>query len=128
MKSVKINTNDSNQRIDNFLRKSFPKLTLNSIYKYIRMKRIKVNEKRTEEKYILKQGDTVQLYVNDEFLTKNESSKDFLLVPKKLDVVYEDQNIILINKPVGLVVHDDDNNTVDTLTRRLQHYLYDKKE
>ncbi len=127
MKAVLINKNDANQRVDNFLKKSFPKLSLTQIYKYLRIKRIKVNGKKVDNKYQLKLNDKIELYVNDEFLTQ-DAKEDFLLAKKPIDVVYEDQNILLVNKPVGLVVHDDETKTPDTLINRIKNYLIKKGE
>lgn len=68
------------------------------------------------------------MYINDEFFTNAEDSKSFLAAPAKLNVIYEDENILLADKPVGLVVHEDESGTPDTLINRLLHYLYEKGE
>jgi 23S rRNA pseudouridine955/2504/2580 synthase len=128
MQTITINKNDANQRIDSFLRKAYPKITLNLIYRYLRTKRIKVNDKKVTPNYHLQLNDELSIYVNDALLSKRKSFSDFLLVPNKLNIVYEDGNILIVNKPPGLVVHDDDSNTADTLINRIQHYLYEKKE
>ena len=74
------------------------------------------------------EGDVIQMYINDEFFTNAEDSKSFLAAPAKLNVIYEDENILLADKPVGLVVHEDESGTPDTLINRLLHYLYEKGE
>ena len=127
MRSFVINKNDQNQRLDKFLQKAIPRLPSTLMYKYIRLKRIKVNGKKSDISYRLALGDKLELYVNDEFF-ESQSNKDFLLVPNKIDVIYEDENILLVDKKVGLVVHEDNENTLDTLINRVLHYLYDKKE
>lgn len=127
MKTIKANLNDANQRIDNFIKKAFPKLSLPLIYKYLRTKRIKVNNKKVSNNYQLKPNDIIDLYINDEFLSK-DTKNDFLLTNKSIDVVYEDKNILLVNKPVGLVVHEDETNNVDTLINRIKNYLVKKNE
>jgi 23S rRNA pseudouridine955/2504/2580 synthase len=124
MRTVVINRNDSDQRIDNFLRKTFPKLTRNLIYRYLRTKRIKVNDIKVLPSYRLQHNDQLTVYINNELLSKNESTKDFLLAPTKLNIVYEDENILIVNKPVGLVVHSDESKKADTLINRIQHYLF----
>lgn len=127
MREFTINKNDSGQRVDKFLQKAVPRLPKNLMYKYIRMKRIKLNGSRCEISTRLNEGDIMQLYINDEFFEET-AQKDFLAAPPILNIVYEDDNIILCDKKNGLVVHEDDENTVDTLINRILHYLYDKGE
>ncbi|MDD6276468.1 MAG: RluA family pseudouridine synthase [Clostridia bacterium] len=128
MKSFEIKENDSNQRLDKFIKKSTPNLPQSLMYKYIRIKRIKVNGKRAEISTILKVGDTVDMYINDEFFIKPETRYDFMGASKKLDIIYEDENIMLLDKKVGLLCHPDDREFVDTLITRIKRYLYDKGE
>ena len=127
MKEFIINQNDAGQRVDKFLSKSVPLLPKNLMYKYIRLKRIKVNKKRCEISTRLCNGDIMQLYINDEFFDNNNPN-DFLKAPISLNIVYEDNNIMLLDKPCGLVVHEDESGSADTLINRVLHYLYEKKE
>ena len=127
MKEFIINSNDANQRLDKFIQKSVPRLPQNMMYKAIRNKRIKINGKRAEISTRLQAGDIVQMYINDEFFDTAVET-EFMAAPAVLDIVYEDENIVLIDKKNGLVVHEDNENTVDTLINRLKHYLYDKGE
>ncbi len=128
MKEIVVQANDANQRLDKFLSKAFDSMPKSLMYKYIRTKRVKVNGKRAEISTRLSEGDIVSLYINDELLTPSKPKYDFLSAPTRLDIVYEDDNIMLVNKPEGLVVHPDNNEYRDTLIMRIQHYLYDKKE
>lgn len=128
MRSFTIGKNDAGQRLDKFLEKSLPLLPKNLMYKYIRLKRIKLNRKRCEISTRLSQGDIVELYINDEFFDENKDGLAFLCAPKAIDIVYEDENIILLDKKCGLVVHDDESGSCDTLINRVLHYLYDKGE
>lgn len=128
MKSFVIEKNDANQRLDKYLTKSFPNLPKALMYKYIRIKRIKVNGKRAEISTRLNLGDTVDMYINDEFFEKKETVYDFMSASKKIDIVYEDENIILLNKKVGLLSHPDDSEYIDTLITRVKRYLYEKGE
>lgn len=127
MKEFTINKNDSGQRVDKFIEKAVPLLPKSLMYKYIRTKRIKLNGKRCEISTRLCENDLMQLYIGDEFF---ETSPDrvFLSVPADVSVVYEDENILLCDKKNGLVVHEDDENTADTLINRILHYLYNKGE
>lgn len=127
MKKIIINQNDQDQRIDNFLVKVFPKLSRTMIYKALRNKRIKVNNKKVEHNYRLQLNDELCLYINDEFLEK-PNNQDFLVSKNDLDIVYEDYNVLVVNKPVGLVVHEDNNNSVDTLINRVKKYLYSSQQ
>lgn len=127
MKEFTITPNDANQRLDKFVTKSVPKLPQSMMYKAIRNKRVKINGRRAEISARLKTGDTVQMYLNDEFFGKT-SEKDFLSVPPVLNIVYEDENILLIDKKNGLVVHEDNENSPDTLINRVKRYLYEKGE
>lgn len=128
MKSFVIGKNDAGQRLDKFITKVCPNLPQTLMYKYIRTKRIKVNSKRAEINTRLLEGDTVDAYINDEFFTPAEPKYDFLNAPAKLNIVYEDENILLVDKKQGLLVHPDENEHRDTLIGRIQHYLYDKGE
>jgi 23S rRNA pseudouridine955/2504/2580 synthase len=128
MKKIIVNINDIDQRIDNFLKKSFPQLSMPMIYKYLRTKRIKVNEKNVNFDYRLILSDVISLYINDELLSKKNRSSDFKLASNEINVVYEDDNILIVNKPVGLSVHDDDTSNDDTLINRVLRYLSNKNE
>ena len=129
MREFSINKNDAGQRMDKFLTKAVPALPKNLMYKYIRLKRIKLNGKRCEISTKLSEGDSVQLYINDEFFPeKRDEAHRFLNSPKDIEIVYEDENIILCDKPCGLVVHEDESGEADTLIDRVLHYLYDKGE
>lgn len=127
MKQFIIAKNDSGQRLNKFLEKAVPLLPGGLMHKYIRLKRIKINGKRTDFAYRLQEGDVLQLYINDEFFIKPKKKKQqpaYLSVKPNLSVIYEDAHILLVNKPAGLVVHEDDSGTEDTLIARIQAYLY----
>lgn len=126
MKEFVINKNDSGQRLDKYITKSVPLLPQSLMYKYIRSKRIKVNNKRSEISYRLKENDVVSMYINDEFFEQVKPKYDFLNAGKTLNIVYEDENIILIDKPTGLLSHPDEGNYTDTGITRVKRYLYEK--
>ncbi|MEI6580334.1 MAG: S4 domain-containing protein, partial [Eubacteriales bacterium] len=108
MKSFVVNENDANQRLDKFITKSLPGLPAPLMYKYIRLKRIKVNGKRAEISMRLNKNDLVEMYINDEFFVQPETRYDFLSASKKLDILYEDENIMILDKSVGLLAHPDE--------------------
>ncbi len=128
MKSFTISKNDSGQRLDKFITKAVPALPTSLLYKKIRTKDIKVNKKRAEISTRLNEGDVVDMYINDEFFAPVEEKYDFLSASKKLNIVYEDDNIILLDKSVGLLSHPDENEFNDTLISRVKRYLYEKGE
>ena len=129
MKTITVQKNSSGQRLDRFLCKTYPALSQGFICKMIRKKEIKINKKRTEASYKLCEGDEITLYIKDElFEAKKSSDTDFLSVTSEIDIIYEDENIILLDKKPGLVVHEDSDNTRDTLINRVKKYLYDKGE
>ena len=128
MKTVIITKNDAGQRLDKFLTKAFPNLPQSMLYRAIRLKRIKLNRKRAEISSRLCEGDQLDLYLNDDLLAPGTVHYDFLQAGKKLDIVYEDQHILLLNKPEGLLCHEDDRTFGDTLIGRIKRYLYEKGE
>ena len=108
MKTLTIGPNDAGQRLDKFLTKSLPTLPQSLLYKYIRLKRIKRNGKRAQISDRLQAGDTLELYINDEFFEKPRPQYDFLRAAKTLDILYEDENLLLLTKSVGLLSHPDE--------------------
>ncbi len=127
MKEFIINENDADQRVDKFIQKTMKTMPKSLMYKYIRNKKIKVNRKRCEISQRLQVGDTMQCYIPEEFY-EVATMRSFLQVPNALDVVYEDDAVLLINKPKGLRAHSDTSEVQDNLADRLLHYLYCKKE
>ena len=127
MREFVIDKNDAGQRMDKFLTKSLKTLPTSLMYKYLRLKRIKLNGKKCEISTRLNEGDVVSLYLNDEFFAP-PSEADFLKAKSEISVVYEDENIMLLNKPAGLIVHEDDTEVVDTLINRVKKYLFEKGE
>ena len=130
MKELTVGANDANQRLDRFLAKAVPLLPASLAQKYIRIKRIKCNGARAERDQRLQAGDVLQLYINDEFFDKPREDNAYLTVATpKLTVVYEDENIILVDKRPGLAVHPHDGAEYGrTLIDHIQAYLYQKRE
>lgn len=128
MKTFIISKNDSGQRLDKFISKAIPALPKSLMYKYIRTKRIKVNSKKSDISAKLAEGDKVDMYINDEFFAPVDEKYDFLSASKNLDIVYEDENILLLDKKVGLLSHPDETEYNDTLITRVKRYLYEKGE
>ena len=128
MKQVTIAQNDANQRVDKFLTKTYPNLPQSMLYKAIRKKDIKVNGKRCEISTRLQEGDVLTMYLKDEFFAQAPKEYDFLKAPLKLNIIYEDENIMILDKKPGLIVHPDEHYHFDSLIARVQHYLYENGE
>ena len=128
MRILTVKSNDAGQRLDKFLSKAVKALPKSLMYKSIRTKKIKVNRKRTEIGYILNEGDTVELFLAEEFFADNAVEEAFMKLTPKLDVIYEDENIMLLEKRPGLIVHSDDEEDVNTLISHVKAYLYRKGE
>ena len=129
MREFTIGKNDAGQRLDRFVAKNLPLLPPALLQKYIRLKRIKVNGKGSKRDVRLETGDILQLYINDEFFDKPNEENLFLTVFKpQLNIVYEDDNLLLVDKRPGLSVHADEAEKVNTLINHIQAYLYQKRE
>lgn len=128
MKSFTITSKDDGTRVDRFILKTFEHLPRSLMYKEIRKKNIKVNKKRCTAEQILNTGDVLELYLKDDVLKIKEKHYDFLKAATDLDIIYEDDNIILLNKRVGILCHPDGKDYIDNLVARLKRYLYEKKE
>ena len=124
MRELYIRENDAGQRLDRFLSKAIPKLPQSLAQKFIRTKRIKVGGKRSERNYRLAEGDTVQLYIADEYFDAREGRYDHLSSANPhLDLIYEDDNILIINKSPGIVCQPVGAMDTDSLVARVQAYL-----
>jgi len=137
MRELIIEKNDAGQRLDKFITKALD-IPMSLLYKSIRLKKIKVNRKRADASQKLAEGDTVQCFLADEFFEKgkktgfSESSElradSLRRMNAELNIVYEDENILLVNKPQGISVHEDEVSKSNTLISYIQSYLYSKGE
>ena len=129
MKEIVVSKNDANQRLDRFVGKALPLLPESLLQKYIRLKRIKVNGKGSKRDSRLCEGDVLSLYINDEFFEKPREENSYLKVSTpRLDIVYEDENILLCDKKPGVLCHSAGQWDYNTLIANIQAYLYQKKE
>ena len=126
MREFLINENDSGQRLDKFILKLMPALPKSLLYKGLRKNCVKLNKKHVKDGSVfLKEGDVLSLYFKDEFFARHNN---FKYVKPDIDIVYEDENIIVVNKEVGVLSHSDENGKGNTLIDMICSYLYDKKE
>ncbi len=130
MRELIIKKNDSGQRLDKFLSKALPSLPPSKLYKSIRTKKIKVNRRRAEIGQILNEGDTLQLFLSEDFFDAEQADGTAALAKIKcsLDILFEDENIMLLNKRPGVSVHEDADGDNNTLILHIQAYLYQKGE
>lgn len=137
MRELKIEKNDAGQRLDKFITKALG-LPMSLLYKSIRLKKIKVNRKRAEASTKLSEGDTVQCFLAEDLFKSIDqkkiseegyaTAKELRSVTPKLNIIYEDDNIILVNKPAGVSVHEDEKERNNTLIMHIQSYLFGKGE
>ena len=130
MKELKIGRNDAGQRVDRFLAKAVPLLPASLAQKYLRLKRIKRNNARVNRDDRLAEGDVLQLYINDEFFDTPREDNAYLTVSApRLNIVYEDEHLLLVDKKPGVAVHPHDGAEYGrTLIDHIQAYLYAKCE
>lgn len=128
MKTIKIDINDNNKRLDNYLLKLFPNIKRTEIFKLIRNKKIKINNKKTEFNYRLKTGDQISIYSDIDNYSDKEFKFKFLECKTKIDIVYEDKNVLFLNKPIGIISHEDKTEKINTLNNVFKKYLYDTKQ
>lgn len=128
MKIIKINDSDCGIRIDKFISKLFPYWKKNFIFQTLRTKKIKVNKKKCLPSYHLNSNDLIYIYVNEKKFHEQKTTQKWKLAKNVIDIVYEDKNLLIVNKPAKLVVIDQKDQKNDTLINRVKLYLYKKKE
>ncbi|MGD9569301.1 MAG: RluA family pseudouridine synthase [Sedimentibacter sp.] len=127
MKEIKITNNEEGQRLDRFLKKYLNKANQSFIYKMIRKKNIKLNDLKAEPETVLKKDDTVQLYLADETIEKFREKKTLKQTSIHFKVIYEDDNILVVNKPIGLSSQPDETSNIN-LVDEIKMYLDAKEE
>ena len=129
MRKLIVGENDAGQRLDKFLTKSVKGLPKSLLYKDIRTKKIKVNGARAKENQMLSRGDEITLFIRDEFFAPPTGEAETLRnIRPRLSIVYEDDNVMLLHKPAGVLVHEGDEGGENTLILHIQAYLYQKNE
>lgn len=128
MKEIYISKKEEGQRVDKFVRHYLNDAPLSFIYKLFRVKDVKINNKPVKISYILQDGDLLKIYVSDDKLNEFVSYKPMVKVKSNLKIIYEDDNVILVYKPKGILVHGDEKEKRMTLSNQVLNYLYDKGE
>ena len=122
MKELTISLNDSGQRLDRFLKKYLAGAPLSAIYKMIR-KDVKVDGVRRREDYVLSEGEVLSLYVPDQELEAWTRKKEHRKAKRQFRIIYEDDSVLIVSKPFGLLVHGDKSEKKDTLANQVVDYL-----
>lgn len=128
MKEVNITGKEENQRLDKFLLKYFNNAPKSFVYKMLRKKRIKFNGKKAEGNEIIKNGDKLQMYIAPETMDSLMSEKEIVKAERHFGIVYEDDNILVVSKPAGLLSHPESIADKNTLIDQILYYLYEKGE
>lgn len=128
MKELIIDKNESEQRLDRFLKKYLSEASQGFIYKMIRKKNIKLNGKRANPDTIIHEGDIIQLYLADETIEKFKGKTEVIKSKLVPNIIYEDEHIILINKPVGILSHSANREYGNNIVDSMIHYLHEKGE
>jgi len=128
LEQIIIDTKNQNQRLDKFLLKYFNKATKNFIYKMFRKKNIKYNNSKAQGNEILKSGDCIQIYLSNETINKFKQAENVIEIKKEFDIIYEDENILICNKPIGLLSQKDSKQNYNCIINQIIYYLYQKGE
>lgn len=126
MKEIKITKNEENQRLDKYLLKYFNKAPKSFVYKMLRKKRIKLNGGRAEGNEMLLEGDALQMYLAEETMESFMEKKEVPAAQRHFGIVYEDDDLLVVHKPAGLLSHPQTAEDRETLIDQILYYLYEK--
>jgi len=126
LREIRVGKNDSNQRLDRFLKKYMDEAGTGFIYKMLRKKNIKVNESKASPEMMIFEGDTIQLYLSDETIDKFIGTKEVRKSKLAPRIIYEDENLVLINKPAGILSHGAGEEFEENIVDSLVTYLIQK--
>lgn len=112
------------KRLDLYISERFPLIRPNAVNKHLRQNKIKVNRNKPTANYKLAKGDIISLYLNDDLLIQPHKENSFLFASSAVEILYEDENLFVVNKPSGISVISDNWQDFDTLTNRIKHYYF----
>lgn len=127
MKSYTVNNNESNQTLEKYVKKVLSDAPLSFIYKVFRKRDVKLNGKRADLKERIKTGDIVEIYVSDDKL--EDFKKKMPLPNEKIKdlIIFEDSNILIVNKPKGMLVQKDEKNCVSLDQLAISYFMFKNK-
>lgn len=124
---IEIGANEAGQRLDKFLRKLLKDVPLSAIFKALRKGDIRVNGKKQKEKYTLEIDDVIEIrYIQSQKMTEKKKDTFIKVDASGLKTVYEDNNMLVVEKWPGVLVHPDSNKKIPTLTDYVLSYLNEK--
>lgn len=126
MRKIIIDDNEKGQRFDRFVSKYLNKAGNSFIQKMIRKKNIELNGKKAKPDIILKKDDVIEFYLAEETIKKFREEKNYIKTETNLDVIFEDKNIIIINKPLGITMQPDHTNEISLIDMMLSYLKYDE--
>lgn len=127
MKEILITKEEANQRVDKYLLKYFNQASKSFIYKMLRKKRIKLNKKRIIGNEILREDDILNVYMSPETIDKFSNYNVNNDINITFEVIYEDENVLICNKPIGLLSQPDKEGSI-SLVDEITAYLINKGE
>ena len=107
MRKIVVNNKFNNKKLQAFLQFNFNGLSSSMFFKTLRKKDIKINGKRINENVTVFENDIIEIYLDDKFLFNT----------LELDIIYEDDNILIVNKPSGIEILDDTENNLTKLVK-----------
>ena len=129
MKSIQVDRSWDGRRLTRFLQKAMPSATMGQIRRFLRLGRVRMDGRRADEETVLRESAVVDMYVEDEFFAEAERADPFYSkIRPRLTILYEDGQVMLLDKRAGLVCHPDEGEKVHTLLTYAQAYLYQKGE
>jgi len=128
MKLINIDNENEGQKIDKFILKILKEMPKSFLYKMYRKKNIKLNDAKISGKETLKAGDEIKIFFSDETYEKFKGEEKENKVKKLFEVVYEDENVLIVNKPVGLLAHTSSGNYERNLVDSIKGYLGETSE
>jgi 23S rRNA pseudouridine955/2504/2580 synthase len=128
LKKILIDKKNEGKKLFRFIKLILPVLKNSDIFKIIRKKAVTVNNKREEPEYILKLNDCVEIYLKDHYFKKETDNKKFQSIKADLDIIYEDNDIIVVNKQRGIDTHASGKDYKNNLQEQVKAYLYSKGE
>ncbi|MBP5230836.1 MAG: RluA family pseudouridine synthase [Clostridia bacterium] len=130
MRQITVGKNDAGQTLRKFMTKFFPSMPDSLLHKYIRKKCVTRRREKLKEDDVLKEGDVLSFYISDEFFPDakgvEKASETFRTLVPHLRVAYEDEFLLIADKPAGMIVHEDRNESRNTLINHVLAYLYRK--
>jgi len=126
MRKITIDDNEKGQRFDRFVSKYLNKAGNSFIQKMIRKKNIELNGKKAKPDLLLKKDDIVEFYLSEETIKKFREEKNYIKTEINLNLIFEDENILIMNKPIGITMQPDHTNEISLIDIMLSYLKYDE--